>query len=78
MDHPDGYYVAYTPITLSCILFMFIEMIFIHCHSCHSRMRIHHNLTNILTQLDPFRASMGCAYAFKEFGIRKYMINDIY
>ena len=30
----DGYYVAYKPITLLCILFMFIEMIFIHCHSC--------------------------------------------
>ena len=31
---PDIYYVAYKPITLSCILFMFIEMIFTHCHSC--------------------------------------------
>ena len=30
----DGYYVAYKPITLSCILLMFIEMKFIHCHSC--------------------------------------------
>ena len=30
----DGYYVAYKPITLSCIFFMFIEMIFIQCHSC--------------------------------------------
>ena len=30
----EGYYVAYKPITLLCILFMFIEMIFIHCHSC--------------------------------------------
>ena len=30
----DGYYEAYKPITLSCILFMFIEMVFIHCHSC--------------------------------------------
>ena len=30
----DGYYVAYKPITLSCILFMFIEMKFIHSHSC--------------------------------------------
>ena len=30
----DRYYVAYKPITLSCILFMFIEMKFIHCHSC--------------------------------------------
>ena len=32
-DVDDGYYVAYKPITLSC-LFMFIEMKFIHCHSC--------------------------------------------
>ena len=31
---PDGYYVAYKPITLPCILFMFIEMKFIHCLSC--------------------------------------------
>ena len=30
----DGYYVAYKPITLSLILFMFVEMKFIHCHSC--------------------------------------------
>ena len=30
----DGYYVAYNPITLHCILFMFIEMKFFHCHSC--------------------------------------------
>ena len=30
----DGYYVAYKPITLSCISFMFIKMKFIHCHSC--------------------------------------------
>ena len=30
----DGYYMAYMPITLLCILFMFIEMKFIHCHSC--------------------------------------------
>ena len=30
----DGYYVAYKPITLSCISFMFIKMIFIHYHSC--------------------------------------------
>ena len=30
----DGYYVAYKPITLTCILFMFIEMKFIHCHCC--------------------------------------------
>ena len=29
----DGYYVAYKPMTLSCILFMFIEMKFIHYHS---------------------------------------------
>ena len=29
-----GYYVAYKSITLLCILFMFIEMKFIHCHSC--------------------------------------------
>ena len=29
---PDGYYVAYKPITLSCILFMFIEMKYIHYH----------------------------------------------
>ena len=33
----DVYYVAYKPITLSCILFMFIEMKFIHCHSCVMR-----------------------------------------
>ena len=32
--HNDGYYVAYKPITLSCILFMFIEMILIYYHSC--------------------------------------------
>ena len=30
----DGYYVTYKPITLPCILFVFIEMKFIHCHSC--------------------------------------------
>ena len=30
----DGYYVAYKPITLSYMLFIFIEMKFIHCHSC--------------------------------------------
>ena len=30
----DGYYVAYKPITLSYILFMFIEIKFIHFHSC--------------------------------------------
>ena len=30
----DGYYVAYKPITLSSILFIFVEMKFIHCHSC--------------------------------------------
>ena len=33
-ESTDGYYVAYKPIKLSCILFMFIEMIFIHCYSC--------------------------------------------
>ena len=33
-DDIDGYYVAYKPITLSSILFMFVEMKFIHCHSC--------------------------------------------
>ena len=33
-DAYDGYNVTYKPITLSCILFMFIEMKFIHCHSC--------------------------------------------
>ena len=31
-DDYDGYYVAYKPITLSSISFMFIEMKFIHCH----------------------------------------------
>ena len=30
---PNGYHVAYKPITLPCILFMFIEMKFIHCYS---------------------------------------------
>ena len=34
MLETNGYYVAYKPITLSCILFMFIEMKFIHCYSC--------------------------------------------
>ena len=29
-----GYYVAYKPITLPCTFFLFIEMKFIHCHSC--------------------------------------------
>ena len=29
-----GYYVAYKSITLPYILFMFIEIKFIHCHSC--------------------------------------------
>ena len=29
----NGYYLAYKLITLSCILFMFLEMKFIHCHS---------------------------------------------
>ena len=33
-DPLDGYYVAYKTIKLSYILFMFIEMKFIHCHSC--------------------------------------------
>ena len=32
--HGDGYYVAYKLITLPYISFMFIEMKFIHCHSC--------------------------------------------
>ena len=30
----DGYYVAYKPITLPYILFVFIEMKIIHCHFC--------------------------------------------
>ena len=30
---PYKYNVAYKPITVLCILFMFIEMKFIHCHS---------------------------------------------
>ena len=30
----DGYYEAYKPITVSCILLMFIKIKFIHCHSC--------------------------------------------
>ena len=30
----DGYYATYKPITLPCILFMFIDMKFIHCNSC--------------------------------------------
>ena len=30
----DVYYVAYKLITLSCISFMFIEIKFIHWHSC--------------------------------------------
>ena len=30
----DGYFVAHNQITLLCILFMFIKMKFIHCHSC--------------------------------------------
>ena len=29
-----GYYAAYKPIILLCISFLFIEMKFIHCHSC--------------------------------------------
>ena len=34
IDTVDVYDVAYKPITLQCILFMFIEMKFIHCHEC--------------------------------------------
>ena len=30
----DGDYVAYKPITLPYISFMFIEIKFVHCHSC--------------------------------------------
>ena len=30
----DGYYVAYKPITLLCISFLFIEIRFTYCHSC--------------------------------------------
>ena len=30
----DGYDVAYKPIILLCISFRFIEIKFIHCHSC--------------------------------------------
>ena len=30
----DGYYVAYKPITLPCISFMFIKIKFINFHSC--------------------------------------------
>ena len=30
----DGYFVAYKSIILPSILFMLIEMKFIHCHSC--------------------------------------------
>ena len=33
-DGCDEYYVAYKSITLSCILFMLVEMIFINCYSC--------------------------------------------
>ena len=33
MEGPDGYYVAYKPITLLGISLMFIEMKFIYCHS---------------------------------------------
>ena len=33
-DSIEGYYVAYKPITLSCIFFLFIEIKFIHCYSC--------------------------------------------
>ena len=32
-EEGDGYYVAYKSITHSCMLFMFIEMIFLHCPS---------------------------------------------
>ena len=46
----DRYYVAYKPITLSCTVFMFIEMKFIHCHSCvmfaMMSMRICNDLVN--------------------------------
>ena len=34
MDTIDGHYVTYKPIAISCISFMFIEIKFIHCHSC--------------------------------------------
>ena len=30
----NEHYVAYKPTILLCILFMFIEIKFIHCHSC--------------------------------------------
>ena len=33
-DKIDGYYVTYKLITLSRVLIMFSEMIFIYCHSC--------------------------------------------
>ena len=33
-NRADRYYVAYKPITLPCIWFMFNEIKFIHCHSC--------------------------------------------
>ena len=33
-EETNGYNVAYKPITLSCISFMFIEMKFIHYYSC--------------------------------------------
>ena len=33
-DRYDEYYVAYKPISLSCISFRFIEMKFIYYHSC--------------------------------------------
>ena len=33
-ERSDGYYVAYKPITLSSILFMFFEIKFINFHSC--------------------------------------------
>ena len=31
-EETDRYYVAYMPITLLCISFIFIEIKFIHCH----------------------------------------------
>ena len=37
----DGYYVVYELITLSCILFMFIEMEFIPYHLCDVCNKVH-------------------------------------
>ena len=34
MQYVNGYYVAYKPITLSSILFIFFEMKSIYCHYC--------------------------------------------